>query len=183
MAEQAVAEGIGGELGAPGAFAAHGACRGAPRGRSGRLPLLFIVLLNLLAVGAAAGAYLLASPGSAPVAETVRFGGSEAVARDATVTYDLPDLRVTLTGADGGPRQLTISAALEADGEATIERLRAVMPLVLENFRVYLRELGAEDLSGPAGGERVLEELLLRVNAAIRPAEVRDVVLKDMRIE
>ena len=78
---------------------------------------------------------------------------------------------------------LKISVALELDDEATIERLQTVMPRIIDNFQVYLRELRIEDLSGSAGIERLREELLLRVNAAIRPAEVRDVLFKEMLVQ
>ena len=44
-----------------------------------------------------------------------------------------------------------------------------MMPRIVDNFQVYLRELRIEDLQGAAGIYRLREELLLRVNAAVRP--------------
>jgi flagellar FliL protein len=69
------------------------------------------------------------------------------------------------------------------EDEATLGRLNSVMPRVLENFQVYLSELDLEDLQGSAGFDRVSEALLLRVNASIRPANVRDVRLMEVLVQ
>ena len=57
------------------------------------------------------------------------------------------------------------------------------MPRVLDNFQVYLAELDLEDLQGSAGFDHVSEALLLRVNAAIRPAEIRHVRLMEVLVQ
>ena len=52
------------------------------------------------------------------------------------------------------------------------------------NFQVYLRELRVEDeLSGSAGVYRLKEELLARVNAAVEPINVTDVLFKEMLVQ
>ena len=53
----------------------------------------------------------------------------------------------------------------------------------MDNFQVYLRELRVEDLRGSAGVQRLREELLMRVNAAVHPIEVRDVLFKEMLVQ
>ncbi len=53
----------------------------------------------------------------------------------------------------------------------------------MDNFQVYLRELRIEDLKGSAGMYRLREELLTRVNAAIAPAKVHDVLFKEMLVQ
>ena len=51
-------------------------------------------------------------------------------------------------------------------------RLQAVMPRIIDNFQIYLRELRVEDLRGSGGIYRLREELLARVNAAVAPVKV-----------
>lgn len=181
MAGEAVADGIGGDLGR----ACEPAARPMARSRSDRIPLLFIILLNLLVVGAGAGGYVLVSPGASSGKGPDLVPGEQAAnaVRAAPVTYDLPDLLVNLNTGSGTSSVLKITVALELEDESAIHRLQTVMPRILDNFQVYLSEFRIEDLSGPAGIERLSEELLLRVNAAIQPAEARDVLVKDMRVQ
>ncbi len=73
--------------------------------------------------------------------------------------------------------------ALEvADAEAAA-KIDPVMPRVIDNFQVFLRELRVEDLSGSAGMFRLKEELVRRVNLAVAPAHVDDVLFKEMLIQ
>ena len=57
------------------------------------------------------------------------------------------------------------------------------MPRIVDNFQVYLRELRLEDLRGSAGLYRLREELLSRVNIAAQPAQVNDVLFKEMLVQ
>jgi flagellar protein FliL len=58
-----------------------------------------------------------------------------------------------------------------------------VLPRIIDNFQVYLRELRVEDLKGSGGMYRLREELLLRVNAAVAPAKINDVLFKEMLVQ
>ena len=77
-------------------------------------------------------------------------------------------------------RQLRLTAADAPDG---VPRLQAVMPRIVDNFQVYLRELRVEDLRGSGGIYRLREELLARVNAAAAPIKVVDVLFKEMLVQ
>ena len=61
--------------------------------------------------------------------------------------------------------------------------MESVLPRVVDKFQVYLRELRIEDLSGSAGMQRLREELLLRVNSAVRRGTVKDVLFKEMLVQ
>ena len=179
MAQEAVANGTGNDLGEDGEVGAW------PKERelSGKRLAPFIILPALL-LGAGAGAYFMGvlghSPGQEPVKAKAEDSGHGV--SPAGLTYELPDMLVELNGG-GTSNILRISVALEVEGEAALERLHTVMPRVLENFQVYLSALDIEDLSGPAGLDRLRDELLLRVNAAIRPAKVRDVNFMEMLVQ
>ena len=61
--------------------------------------------------------------------------------------------------------------------------MRTLSPRIIDNFQVYLRELRVEDLRGSAGIYRLREELLARVNNAVHPTKVKDVLFKDMLVQ
>ncbi len=153
---------------------------------SGKKLILFVVLPLLLVVGAGAGLWF-----SGALAPLLSAGGSSAEPAAAppekaaaqTVYWDLPDILVNLRTDGPRPSFLKISIALElerAEDRAAIEK---VMPRVTDTFQVYLRELRADQLQGSAGLIRLREELLSRINAAVRPARVKDVLFKEMLIQ
>ena len=61
--------------------------------------------------------------------------------------------------------------------------LEPVLPRVVDQFQTYLRELRVEDLSGSAAMFRLKEELLRRVNMAVEPVEIKDVLFKEMIVQ
>ena len=97
--------------------------------------------------------------------------------------YDVPEMLVNLNTTERKATYLKISIALEVDRQSAIEALEEKLPRVMDNFQVYLRELRVEDLSGSAGLFRLKEELLHRVNNAIEPARVEDVLFKEMLVQ
>jgi flagellar FliL protein len=78
---------------------------------------------------------------------------------------------------------LKIKIALELEGPQDTDRINEVLPRIVDNFQVYLRELRVDDLNGSAGMYRLREELLRRVNLAARPVRVRDVLFKEMLVQ
>jgi len=73
--------------------------------------------------------------------------------------------------------------SLEIDDPLVQPEIEKVKPRIIDRFQVYLRELKADDISGSAGVYRLKEELLSRVNAAIEPHEVKDVLFREMLIQ
>ena len=57
------------------------------------------------------------------------------------------------------------------------------MPRVLDGFQLYLRALTLDDVQGAAGMQRLKEELTARVNLAVAPVAVTDVLLKEMLVQ
>ncbi len=165
--------------------------------------LLLVVLPLLLVIGGAVGAYFsgLADPllamlgGEEPAAveepaEAAEgeggTGGSLAgggAPVGSAVFYDLPEMLVNLNTAGRTRNFLKMRVSLELANEADITTIETVLPRIVDNFQVYLRELRMEDLQGAAGMYRLREELLNRVNAAVRPARVNDVLFKEMIVQ
>ncbi len=100
-----------------------------------------------------------------------------------TVFYDLPEMLVNINTAGRTRNFLKMRVSLELASEVDVNRVEAVLPRIVDNFQVYLRELRLEDLQGAAGMYRLREELLNRVNAAVRPAQIKDVLFKEMIVQ
>ena len=72
---------------------------------------------------------------------------------------------------------------MELNSEEDVAIVDAAITRITDNFNVFLREMRVEDLEGSAGMYRVREELILRINGAIAPLKVRDVLFKEMLIQ
>ena len=100
------------------------------------------------------------------------------------VTFvELPEMLVNLNTADGRIVYLKLQVAIEIPHDVEAHDLDPIMPRVVDQFQLYLRELRLEDLQGSAGMFRLKEELLRRVNAAAAPIEVYDVLFREMIIQ
>ncbi|MBP7066166.1 flagellar basal body-associated FliL family protein, partial [Ferrovibrio sp.] len=142
---------------------------------SGKRMVVFIIipLLLLLLVGGGAAAYFLGV-----------FGGKTEEAEvkpeppKVTVFHDLPDILVNLNASGRQASYLKLKVALEHQEPLSTPKLNELMPRVIDNFQVYLRELRPDDLVGSAGLYRLKEELLIRVNQAVAPIKINDVLFK-----
>jgi flagellar FliL protein len=103
--------------------------------------------------------------------------------KKSTVFFDVPELLVNLNTTGNRSTFLKITVSLELEKPEDVVRIREVMPRILDNFQVYLRELRLDDLRGSAGMYRLREELLARVNAAVAPVKVRDILFKEMLVQ
>ncbi len=86
------------------------------------------------------------------------------------------EILVNLRTDNPRPTFLKLSVSLELERAEDGAKIGDVMPRVTDTFQVYLRELRADQLQGSAGLLRVREELLARINAAVRPVRVKDVL-------
>ncbi len=99
------------------------------------------------------------------------------------VFFDLPDFLVNLNSAGTKkPSFLKLTVSLQLEKQEDAARIQAVLPRILDNCQIYLRELRVEDLNGSGGIYRLREELLARVNAA-SPVKVDDVLFKEMLVQ
>jgi flagellar FliL protein len=97
--------------------------------------------------------------------------------------FDMPDLLINLNATGRKTTFLKLSVALELGSAADIPKVQAVMPRLIDNFQVYLRELRAEDIKGSAGMYRLREELLSRVTVAAAPAKINDVLFREVLVQ
>ena len=103
-------------------------------------------------------------------------------AKDA-IFFDLPDMLVNLNSTGRKSNYLKISISLEIENADDEDRIKAVLPRIIDNFQVYLRELRVEDLRGSAGIMRLREQLLKRINVAAAPAKILDVLFREILVQ
>lgn len=150
---------------------------------SGRFLTLFVFLPVLLLGGGGGGLYFSGLAESLIAQAKDLVGISDEPEAQIAVFYELPELLVNLNGGGKKGSFLRLKVALELESKDAVGRLEQVLPRVIDNFQVYLRELRIEDLKGSAGLFRLKEELLVRVNAAVKPLHVRDVLFKEMIVQ
>ena len=147
--------------------------------------LLIIGLVLLLLLGAAAAAYFTGLLDSSSGEETKTEEGDGAGAEPAgpVAFYPLPEMLVNLNTGGRKATILKINVSLELKSAEDVARIEEMMPRIVDNFQVYLRELRIEDLKGSAGMYRLREELLARVNVAVAPTKINAVLFKEMLVQ
>jgi flagellar FliL protein len=158
-----------------------------------RKTLMFVVAPAVLVLLLGAGAYFfLFSGGEEPVVAEGEHGAAvtgEAAAHGEEaphpVFYDVPDILVNVSAGSEKPAFLKLSVSLELEGEEVAAKaaIEPVMPRIVDQLQTYLRELRVEDLSGSAATFRLKEELLRRVNLAVEPVKVKDVLFREMIVQ
>jgi flagellar protein FliL len=98
------------------------------------------------------------------------------------VFFDLPDFLVNLNSGNRKSNFLKLTVSLQIEKPEDQARLQAVLPRIIDNCQIFLRELRVEDLRGSGGIYRLREELLARVNA-VSPVKIEDVLFKEMLVQ
>lgn len=93
---------------------------------------------------------------------------------------DVPPMVVNLRSDDGAARFLKVHFMLVPGPKSSAESLKAKLPLLMDRYQPFLRELRPEDLAGSAAVFRVKEELLVRATEALGADQVKDVLIQDL---
>ena len=157
------------------------------KGLSGKKLVLFILLPLLLLGGGGAGAYFFLFAGGSEHGEEAAAEDKAAEEEDIAgepVFYELPEMLINLNSRGAKKNSfLKLRLTLELRDPQAVPELEKVLPRVLDNFNTFLRELRIEELQGTAAVYRIKEELLIRINDAVRPIRVYDVLFNEMLIQ
>jgi flagellar protein FliL len=140
--------------------------------------LLMIAVLGCVAIGAAGAGYYAYQKGAAQEDQ-------KAAARKKMVFFDLPEITANLASAPGQdrPSYLRLKIAIEVADAKMVAEIQPLMPRIIDNFQVFLRELRPQDLDGSAGTYRLKDELVRRINAAVYPARVEAILFKEVLVQ
>jgi flagellar FliL protein len=153
---------------------------------SGKKIMIFAVIGILLLGGGGAAFMMLGGDDKVIAAD----GAEQADASDnetekeptELLFYSLEPMVVNLNTASGGNKFMKITVTLEVDKQSSIEVLEKKLPRIIDRFQTFLREMRLEDINGAAGSFRLKEELLTRVNEAVYPVKVNDVLLQQIQV-
>jgi flagellar FliL protein len=160
--------------------------------------VLFVVVPLFLIGGGGAAAYFTGMldkfmPKHELKCEEVKEGDEEfekcaeqAKLKDATlpgVFLDIPSMIVNLSSTSKQPRFLKVTLKLELENAEEQKKIEEILPRVIDQFQLYLRELRIEDLQGTSGIYRMKIELLSRVRAAAPNIKVRDVLFQEALVQ
>ncbi len=97
--------------------------------------------------------------------------------------YHLPTMITNLSGNSVRPSFLKFRVSLEVNDVAVLSQIQRLEPRVIDILQVYFRELRLDDLRDSRGIPILRHEILKRINAAIRPAEISSVLLNELLIQ
>ena len=166
----------GGEEGAEGG-------EGAPK--KSKKKLIIIVVAALVLIGGGVGGVLMMGK---------KGGDEEHKAEEVTldehgnpinktVYYTMPQFLVNLNTSGKNQIFLKTTVVLEVKKDTDVPFIESNLPRLVDAINTYLRELRSSDLAGSAGIQRLREEILLRVNKALVPVEVNDVLFKEIVVQ
>lgn len=148
-------------------------------GGGGKKKLIIIAAAALLVLGGGGGAaWYFMQKGKAAEAEKAQM-------KKKTVFFDLPEITTNLAMQPGQERPvfLKLKVALEIEDQKMVTEITPLMPRIIDNFQIFLRELRPSDLEGSAGLYRLKEELVRRINAAVYPSRVEAILFKDVLVQ
>ena len=154
-------------------------------GSKSKSKLLIIIAIAVVLIAGAGGAafFLMSGAEEAKKAEEEAAAAAAATAAPQVFFYEMPEILVNLASTGNANRYLKLKINLEVGDEADLAGLESLMPRVVDDFQVYLRQLRVEDLSGSSGIYRLKESLLLRANQATNPLKVNNVLFKEILVQ
>lgn len=144
--------------------------------RSKKKLMVIVAAAAVLLIGGAGAAYAFMGEGEASSAE----GGHGGESADPKTFVDIPPMTVNLRSADGTPRFLRVHLMLVPGSAGGKEELEQKLPLIIDAYQPFLRELRPEDLAGSAAAFRLKEEMLIRANREAGDGSVSDVLIQDL---
>lgn len=163
--------------------------------KKGKSKLLIIILLSVvLIVGAGLAAFFLiggdedstdasqteSATGQAPELDK---DGNPIPPMPTAYFFEVPEILVNLASGGSATRYLKLKVNLEVKTEQDLLQLERMMPRIVDDYQLYLRQLRVEDLNGSSGIYRLKEDLLMRANQAAAPLQISDVLFKEILVQ
>ena len=160
---------------------------GPPPKRSKRKMMIIAGAAAVVLAGGGGAYALMGGKADAKAADTEHAAASEASGGEdghgednADKFVDVPAMVVNLRNADGGSHFIKVHFMLVPGGQVTPDSLKGKLPLLLDAYQPFLRELRPEDLAGSAAVFRIKEELLVRADDTLGKGQVKDVLIQDL---
>ncbi|WP_448661389.1 flagellar basal body-associated FliL family protein [Sphingomonas sp. CJ20] len=165
----------------------------APKPKSKKKLIIIGAAAAVTLIGGGSGAFVMLSGGGAKEEAAVEAGAEAAPKAEAghgekggegeagaEAFFDVPPMIVNLRSPDGAARFLKLHFMLVPGPKASAEALKEKVPVILDAFQPFLRELRPEDLAGSAAVFRIKEEMMIRATAAAGDGMVKDILIQDL---
>ncbi len=95
----------------------------------------------------------------------------------------LQEMNINLKSNKGDVNILRATFFLEIDDAKSKEKIEKIKPMIIDQFQTYLRELDLITLRGSGRLERIRQDLVNRVNNAVKPIKIRNILFKEFLIQ
>jgi flagellar FliL protein len=148
----------------------------APAPKKQKKLVLALAGAAAILIGGGGATYALTSKHKASASKTAASDG----ASKADTFIDVPAMTVNLRSTDGTPKMLKVHFVLVPAAGVNAEAMKKRLPLLLDAYQPFLRELRPEDLAGSAAVFRIKEEMLVRASQTLGADQVSDVLIQDL---
>jgi flagellar FliL protein len=160
-----------------------GANKGVAGGsvRSKKKLIIIGAAAAILLLGGGGAAYAVMGGGSHEAAEGDGDAEGHGAEKEGPDTFiEVPPMTVNLRSADGTPRFLRVHLMLVPTSPDKQAEITTKLPLIIDSYQPFLRELRPEDIAGSAAAFRLKEEMLIRANRQVGKGSVADVLIQDL---
>ena len=162
---------------------------------AGKKKLIIIAIIIILALAGAGGFFFFkkkssshepepAAPAESSHSSSSHGGhGGADKSNDETGSafYDMEEFIVNLTNGNRAAF-LKLSITLQVPKKVDPKSISEKIPIIRDNFQIFLRELRPIDLQGSSGAYKIKEELLMRINKILAPIQVEEIHIKDILV-
>lgn len=169
------------KAGDPSADSTDGVDSEGAKSKSKKTKLILIALVFIIAAAGLGTFVYLKNKQKAQAA--AKLSAEQAAATPQAIFHDFEEIIVNLNTEGRNVSFMKLKITFEVEGQNNLDTLIKMTPRIRDVMQVYLRELRPSDLRGSVGLYRMRDEILLRINKVIYPAQVKDILFKDIVVQ
>lgn len=143
---------------------------------------IILIILALVIAGVGSGTFFFLKKKQQAEAEA-KLKAEQASAAPELIFHDLDEIIVNLNTEGKNVSFMKLKVTFELEGKNNLDTVVKMSPRIRDVMQIYLRELRPSDLQGSVGVYRLRDEILLRINKVIYPAQVKDILFKDIVVQ
>ncbi|MCQ2966199.1 MAG: flagellar basal body-associated FliL family protein [Alphaproteobacteria bacterium] len=161
---------------------------GASSGGKSKKKLILIVLPLLVIIACGVGVFFSGMTENIvenknKVDENLIAEGEEGAPKEGAY-FVIPEVMVNLSNrGNQKPIYFKLNITLELGSQLDVAHAEKMLPRIVDSMQFYLREMRLEEIQGSMGTYRLKEEILGRLTKILAPAQVVDVLLKDIVVQ
>lgn len=144
-----------------------------------------IILAALLFVSVIVGGITVFILKGKKAEEAAQVVGGEKKIQEANLPIftEMDEMIINLNTEGKNISFMKIKVTLEVKDKENLEVIKKLEPRIKDVMQVYLRELRPSEVQGSVGIYRLREEILLRINKVVYPAEIQDILFSNILVQ